>query len=601
MKQQDLSWKVVSTPAELRPILTALSEAYPIEKDGLGRPVVFRRTPDSGLCEVRFENGVATINYGSVAQAIRGAGAVLSGLASVSRPYVERTPFETLGIMLDCSRNAVMTPEHIKVWLRRLALLGYNMVMLYTEDTYCLPDEPYFGYQRGAYSSVELREIVRYATKLGIEVVPCIQTLGHLEHILKHAAYWKVRDTTRVMMVGEKETYALIDKMVAHWSRMCKTRRIHIGMDETHDLGRGRYLDLHGYRNGFELFNEHLGKVTKICRTYGMQPMIWSDMYFRLGCKSGGYYDASTSIPDSVVRKIPKQAQLVYWDYEHADEAFYRDWIGRHREMGKEPLMASGIWTWKKYWYDHRITERNAGACVDACYAEKVKEIFFTQWGDDGAYCDHDSAFAGMVYCADKAYGNREPEERVLASRFSAVCGGSYVAHHLAGDIHGVVDGFQPHMWDDPLFETRFRTFCSDDLRKMAKVAEAYRGLAQRLRRYKGEKVTGNLAYAYGVAVTFSARYALCIALLRAYRKRDMAALRRVARTVPGMVSRVQDLGGVFREMWLSHNKPEGMEMIQAHFGMLETRYREMQTRIGEFVSGEVDCIAELDYKCPPK
>ena len=42
---------------------------------------------------------------------------------------------------------------------RRLALLGYNAAMLYTEDTYALPDEPYFGFLRGAYTAAELRRI----------------------------------------------------------------------------------------------------------------------------------------------------------------------------------------------------------------------------------------------------------------------------------------------------------------------------------------------------------------------------------------------------------------------------------------------------------
>ena len=54
-----------------------------------------------------------------------------------------------LGFMLDCSRNAVMKVEEIKRLISLLALLGYTYLELYTEDTYELPDEPYFGYQRG--------------------------------------------------------------------------------------------------------------------------------------------------------------------------------------------------------------------------------------------------------------------------------------------------------------------------------------------------------------------------------------------------------------------------------------------------------------------
>lgn len=44
--------------------------------------------------------------------------------------------FETLGIMIDCSRNGVLLVERVEEILRFLALTGCNMLQLYTEDTY---------------------------------------------------------------------------------------------------------------------------------------------------------------------------------------------------------------------------------------------------------------------------------------------------------------------------------------------------------------------------------------------------------------------------------------------------------------------------------
>ena len=40
------------------------------------------------------------------------------------------------GVMLDCSRNAVMKVEEVKKFAAILKKFGYNMMMLYTEDTY---------------------------------------------------------------------------------------------------------------------------------------------------------------------------------------------------------------------------------------------------------------------------------------------------------------------------------------------------------------------------------------------------------------------------------------------------------------------------------
>lgn len=597
-----LLWQEKSTPNELKKMLNTLGTDYSIKKGtGQGIQLSFKKANEPGLCEVNLQGDTAIIHYSTSAQAGRALGALLSGLATPQKLYRETTPFAMLGIMLDCSRNAVMTVNHVKLWMRKLALLGYNMVMLYTEDTYELPSEPYFGYQRGAYTKDELKAIDDYAAKLNIEVIPCIQTLGHLEKILRHPDYAAVKDTSTVMLVGEQKTYQLIEKMIRHWKEVCRAKRIHIGMDETHDLGRGRYLDLKGYRRGFELFNEHLSKVVKICEKYGLKPMIWSDMYFRMGSQSGhNYYDPATVIPKDVVEKIPKATELVYWDYYHKDKAFYLDWIERHRKMGKEPLMGSGIWTWNKYWHDHRLTQANAGPCIEACREAKLKEIFFTQWGDNGAYCDHDSAFAGMVWCADKSYGIKQPAPADLEKRFAAVCGGSYKAHILAGDMHGGIKDFQPNMWDDPFFETHFRTFAKDSTRRMAEFSRGFSKIARQLKPYGHDRQTGDLDHAFNTAQAFAERYALSADLLSAYRKRNKKALENIRAKIPGGIKGVQAMANSFRRMWLKHNKPEGLETIQERFGMLEARYREMAIRLAEYIAGRIKNIAELDYRCPP-
>ena len=89
--------------------------------------------------------------------------------------------YDTLGVMIDMSRNAVMSVDALKKYFVCLQKMGYNCAMLYTEDTYEVEGEPYFGYMRGGYSMAQLRELDEYAASLGIELVPCIQTLAHLQ------------------------------------------------------------------------------------------------------------------------------------------------------------------------------------------------------------------------------------------------------------------------------------------------------------------------------------------------------------------------------------------------------------------------------------
>ena len=114
-----------------------------------------------------------------------GTEALLEAMKQIPEKNQETVYFERNGFMLDCSRNAVFTVEKVKSVIRTLAKMGMNVLMLYTEDTYEVPGEPYFGSYRGRYTKAEIQEMDAYASMFGIELVPCIQTLAHLHNALK--------------------------------------------------------------------------------------------------------------------------------------------------------------------------------------------------------------------------------------------------------------------------------------------------------------------------------------------------------------------------------------------------------------------------------
>jgi N-acetyl-beta-hexosaminidase len=111
----------------------------------------------------------------------------------------------------------------------------------------------------------------------GIEVIPCIQTLGHMGQVLQWQQYAYLRDNTEVLLPESEHTYDFIEKMIQAACRPFRSKRIHIGMDEAHGVGEGRYRQLYGYKEGTQIFVEHLQKVNEICQRSDLQPMIWSD------------------------------------------------------------------------------------------------------------------------------------------------------------------------------------------------------------------------------------------------------------------------------------------------------------------------------------
>jgi hypothetical protein len=604
-----LGWQSDGTADDIRVALRALASHYPLRENGRGDIVVeFKKITASHRISRMYPAGKTIIvEYSDITAALRGIGRILSEEKPPQSEITEETNFKTAGIMLDCSRNAVMQVEHFKGWLRKMALLGFNMAMLYTEDTYELPGEPYFGFQRGRYTADELREIDAYAGSLGIEMVGCIQTLAHLEQILKWRAYAHIKDTPNTLLIGDEKTYELIEKMISHFARRYRSRRIHIGMDEAEHFGRGRYMDINGYKPSFELFNEHLAKVVKLCKKYGLEPMLWSDMYFCMGSESGTYYDKTCKIPNSVKAKIPKDARLVYWDYYHSDEAFYTDWIKRHRALGSEPVMASGIWTWHSLWYDRRLTEANGGACVRACKKAKLNEIFFTMWGDDGAYCDFDSALAGMSYVSELMYCNNI-SQKTLARRFSAVCGGDYEMMCLASTMNmyeditlggeGLGHSSSAFFWDDPLLSIYYRNKALREPRYWPKMRTHYKKLITAMIK-KAHKNTASqdIDHAILLAKILYQKIDICIELEKAYRNRNATALKSMGKKILVMIELLGELDSSFRNLWLTRNKPQGLEVLQIRIAGLTRRYEELRQRIKELLAGKIAVIDEFEER----
>ena len=242
---------------------------------------------------ISFDGNKATIGGATIPQKCRAytllAKAISEGKTSLE--LSEKPNFNTLGAMIDMSRGGVMKVDSVKKYIRYLASHGYNMLMLYTEDTYEVKEYPYLGYQRGRYTVEELRAIDDYAFSLGIEVIPCIQTLGHMEQFLRYSVNDPIADNARVLLVGEEKTYEFIEACIKTVRSALRTKRIHIGCDETAGLGLGQYLVRNGMRDRFEIFSEHLERVCALCKKYDFHPMMWSDMYFSLveKCKEEDY------------------------------------------------------------------------------------------------------------------------------------------------------------------------------------------------------------------------------------------------------------------------------------------------------------------------
>ena len=510
--------------------------------------------------------------------------------------------FTQCGVMMDCSRNAVPTVETIKELIRFSSACGMNLLMLYTEDVYEIPEQPYFGYMRGRYSAEELRDADAYAKNYGIELVPCIQTLSHLATFLTYNG-GSIRDTGRTLLCGEEKTYEFIEQAIRACRNAFTSKKIHIGMDEADDLGRGQYYKRFGACNKYETLCRHLERVKAICEKYDFEPMMWSDLFISYASPSGRYYGGDAVITEEFAKNIP-ECGMVYWDYYfHKDPDFYEKMILAHQAMGKPVWFAGGASNWNGPlpWWDYANTCTRTG--LTACLKHHVTQVFDTLWWNNEIGCELPMVYPYLAMFAEYRFMGEATDDTAIDQTVSLLCGYGVKEAAVIGALDMCADKTEwdmcyseKLMFSDPLYQFGLKKEHIDKARAYydEKIA-ALNTLKVRA------DVKNQLDFAKMCYAVVSDKLDLVLTLRPAYEKGDKAALEKIAEELlPRLIKDFNALERYNREKWLALYKPFGYEYQCCHYGGVIRRLEEVRETLRAYLNGELPCIEELDVPLLP-
>lgn len=173
-------------------------------------------------------------------------------------------------------------PKRLLEWLHIAAAARYNVVLVEWEDTF-----PWEFDQRVRgelyYTPETIHSFHAEAESLGIEVIPLIQSLGHLEMILRLSGYDHLRelpergDAINPLAPGARElVQVMVDEVLAITP---KPTHFHLGGDEAWRFGSHpdtrSYIASHGKA---ELFLHHYRPLLKNLIDKNIRPILWHDM-----------------------------------------------------------------------------------------------------------------------------------------------------------------------------------------------------------------------------------------------------------------------------------------------------------------------------------
>ena len=500
------------------------------------------------------------------------------------------------GVMLDCSRNAVMKVSEVKHFINCIHKMGYNSLQLYTEDTYELKDEPYFGYMRGRYTAEEIKEIDAYANSLGIELIPCIQTLAHFHGIVNHKVYKDIVDVADILLIDEPKTYELIEKMFAFAAENFSSRSINIGMDEAHLMGRGKFIDKFGYQNRFESFTRHLNRVVDIAKKYGFTPHIWSDMVFRIA-NNGDPYGKNITVPQEVVDKFPKEVEFAYWDYYHYNKEDYDHMFISHKKMQHPVWFFGSAWTccgFVPMWDKVLDTMKPA---IESAIEHNVQNLFITAWGDGGKEC---SFFAALpLLYALRQYMDGNFDEKKIKEEFNQLFGVDFQDFELFSKVNGTKGREEyissMHLYNDCLLGL-------NDCYVEENGAVDYKTYALKFK--EAASRSGEFNYIFdcisSLCSTLELKYDFGVRLRKAYLDKNIEMLKQLSNECIIIAERAQDFYQKLKYLWYKENKPFGFEIQTMRLSHVVQRMKDCKERIDDFLSGKITSIEELEQKPLP-
>lgn len=479
------------------------------------------------------------------------------------------------GVSDDISRGPVPTLQYIKRQLRTEAAFKLNMHSFYMEQSFASSANPLIAPAGGALTPAEIRDLVAYAHRYHIELVPEQQTFGHLHNALKIEKYNELAETPDgdVLSPQQEGTYKLIADWYRELSELFPGQFFHIGADETFELGEGQSREAVKERGVGAVYFEHLRRVREILAPYKRRLMFWGDIALRH--------------PD-LIGNIPRDMIAMSWTYGPNEN--YEKWIKPFKDAGIEMFVCPGVQNWNQIFPNTEAAIINIRNFVRDGQKANAMGMLNTSWDDDGESL-FEMTWYGIVLGGAASWQDAPLDIQNFDQDFdwSFFRNDTHDFVHVIRDLGRVnsllgTGASDTLFWQAP-FTTDFQMRARNSLDKIRQMRLMVEGDEESLLR-EGEKARRNremipammlaarrfdhLGRSLEAVAQFSSDY--WNAYLSLGDRRQVQRLRRytgaVRNSLREMAQELTELRADYREQWLRENRPYWLDSILARYDL---------------------------------
>ncbi len=374
-------------------------------------------------------------------------------------------------LQLDLARQKE-TVEFVKTYADFAVQNGYNALVLYLENAVRTQDT-YFFSSDDTYSAEEIIEIIAYAEGLGLDVIPALENLDHLE---KFFCYPQLEDFSEIKHPSEgrgfysfdrgscgcitnPNLHKFMDKYVTDVCSLFHSKYVHVGLDEPFDLAVCPTCQQAAKEVGkAKLFLDHILHTHKLITSLGKTMMMWDDFF--------EYAD--------IVDQLPRDIILCNWNYVFMDDEpqghwtnrIKKDWFKLYDQLGFQYMFCT---------YAHRASSTyNVETFTN--YASKYNPIgaIMTTWRRSESF--YQGSYACIAYAGALWSGSCDDKTKV----YSDILGSEEVAR-LVLSLNIVECGYNINVTNvcegDYMLKLMYRDLLEYNLTQLEKFVVSAKGL----------------------------------------------------------------------------------------------------------------------------
>ena len=355
------------------------------------------------------------------------------------------------GLDDDLSRGPVPTLDFQKKMIRTLAEYKINLYSPYFEQTMQYASNPLPGFPNGSMSASDARTLVNFARQYHITIIPEQEAFGHLHHTLVWEQYKDLAETPHgaVLAPAQPGSLELIKQWFKELAAIYPGPFLHIGSDETQDLGLGQTKADVDARGLGAPYLDFLQRIVTALEPLHRKLLFWGDIAL-----------SSPELVKAMPQSFKENTIAVSWEYNPHPEGFEK-YIAPFTKTGYETWVAPGVNNWSRVYPNYTMGLANIQSFVRDGQRLGADGALNTIWNDDGEGLFNQDWY-GILYGAAASWQKGESSISQFQQSYAQVFHGDatgklnqaqleiMAAHTLLREQAKTGDGSDGLFWIDP-------------------------------------------------------------------------------------------------------------------------------------------------------